>query len=93
MPDNRYNLTLDECERQCVLMGLERVRAERPGWEGWLTPIEHQLGGRVEDFQPVVSGPVALNREILSAHRKLHPDLRGEGCEECSLLRESYGEQ
>lgn len=40
-----YTMTLDEEERQCLLLALAHLRVERPGWSHFLRSIVDKLDG------------------------------------------------
>ena len=45
-PD-QHTFLLDEGDRQCVLLGLQTLRNERPGWDCLLGLLEAKLGGQM----------------------------------------------
>ncbi len=45
MPD--YYLAVEEGHRQIILLALQKLRLERPGWDWTLSEVEKQLGGQM----------------------------------------------
>ena len=64
-----WTLQIDEGQRQIVLLGLHKLREERPGWDFALGEIEIRLGGRLDwppspARQPPPSSPVAASKPV-----------------------------
>ena len=46
--DKAHHLEVDESQRQIILLALDKLKREQPGWDYAIGQIEQKLGGQLD---------------------------------------------